>query len=46
MKDLEIALEDRLKSAERIVVLGIGSELRGDDIAGILVAEDQRREFG
>ena len=40
MKDLEIALKDRLKSAERIVVLGIGSELRGDDIAGILVTEE------
>ncbi|MDP2921296.1 MAG: hydrogenase maturation peptidase HycI [Candidatus Omnitrophota bacterium] len=40
MKNLEIVLKDRLKSAERVAVLGIGSELRGDDIAGILVTEE------
>lgn len=39
MKDLEILLKDKLKSAKRVVVLGIGSELRGDDIAGILATE-------
>ena len=40
MKDLEIVLKDRLKSAKKVIVLGIGSELRGDDIAGILVTEE------
>jgi hydrogenase 3 maturation protease len=32
-------LEGRLKGATRIAVLGVGSELRSDDVAGILVAE-------
>jgi hydrogenase 3 maturation protease len=40
MQDLEILLKDRLKSAKRIAILGVGSELRGDDIAGILVAQE------
>ena len=33
------ALENRLKGASKIAVLGIGSELRGDDVAGMLVAQ-------
>jgi hydrogenase 3 maturation protease len=35
---LPTTLRRRLDGAERIAVLGIGSELRADDIAGILVA--------
>jgi len=31
-------LKDKLKNAEKILVLGVGSELRGDDIAGIVIA--------
>lgn len=38
MKALRTALNNRLNNAERIALLGIGSELRGDDYAGILVA--------
>ncbi len=33
-------LKKRLNGARRIAVLGIGSELRGDDIAGLLVARN------
>ena len=33
-------LKPELKGASKIVVLGVGSELRGDDIAGILAAEN------
>lgn len=39
MQDLEIFLKDKLAGSERIAILGIGSELRGDDAAGMLVAE-------
>ena len=37
MENLTKELTARLKGAARVAVLGIGSELRGDDIAGILV---------
>ncbi len=40
MENLEKSLKSRLKDAERVAVLGVGSELRGDDIAGILVAQE------
>ena len=40
MQNLEKSLKKRFKDAERIAVLGVGSELRGDDIAGILVAQE------
>ena len=39
MQKLIQGLKSRLKSAKRIALLGVGSELRGDDAAGILVAE-------
>lgn len=39
MTSLKTLLASRLDGAKRIAVLGIGSELRGDDIAGILVAQ-------
>ncbi len=39
MENLKKELETRLKGARRVAVLGVGSELRGDDIAGILVLE-------
>lgn len=39
MQQLKAELSQRLKGAEKIVVLGVGSELRGDDAAGTLVAE-------
>ena len=33
-------LKKRLKGAKRIAVLGVGSELRADDAAGMLVAKN------
>ena len=45
MRNLERALSNKLKDAKRVAVLGIGSELRGDDIAGILVAEELDKYF-
>ena len=39
MQKLIQGLKPRLKAAKRIALLGVGSELRGDDVAGILVAE-------
>ena len=32
-------LKQKLSNAQRIAVLGVGSELRGDDIAGLLAAQ-------
>jgi hydrogenase 3 maturation protease len=39
LQTLRTNLQQRLKGASRIALLGIGSELRADDAAGILVAE-------
>lgn len=39
MQDIKSQLKSSLKGAGRIAVLGIGSELRADDIAGILVSQ-------
>lgn len=36
MQSLKKELAIRLKGAKRVAVLGVGSELRGDDVAGIL----------
>lgn len=38
MPSLPTQLKRRLDGAKKVVVLGIGSELRADDIAGVLVA--------
>jgi hydrogenase 3 maturation protease len=38
-------LEGRLKGASRLAVLGVGSELRSDDIAGLLVARRLESAF-
>ncbi len=38
--NLKTSLKNSLNGASRIAVLGIGSELRGDDIAGILAAQE------
>jgi hydrogenase 3 maturation protease len=40
---LEKFLKDRLKSAGRIALLAIGSEFRGDDAAGLLVADSVKK---
>ena len=39
MLELMAELTERLKNAASVVVLGIGSELKGDDAAGLLVVE-------
>ncbi|MCX5647206.1 MAG: hydrogenase 3 maturation endopeptidase HyCI [Phycisphaerae bacterium] len=39
LQTLRTNLQQRLEDASRIAILGIGSELRADDAAGILVAE-------
>ena len=40
MESLKKILKTKLKGAKRIAVLGVGSELRGDDVAGDLVARE------
>ncbi len=37
--DLKKALKNSLKGAKNVAILGVGSELRGDDIAGMVAAE-------
>ena len=39
MLNLKVLLKDKLNKAQRIALLGVGSELRGDDVAGVLVAK-------
>lgn len=39
MKGLKAQLKNRFKLAQKIAIVGIGSELRADDIAGILIAD-------
>lgn len=45
METINKILKNRLAGAKRIAVLGIGSELRGDDVAGLLVAEELQKKF-
>jgi len=40
MPNLEKFLKNRLKVARRVALLAIGSEFRGDDAAGLLVAQN------
>ncbi|MFA5275916.1 MAG: hydrogenase 3 maturation endopeptidase HyCI [Candidatus Omnitrophota bacterium] len=40
MQNLKNLLKSRLNKAERIALLGVGSEFRGDDAAGMLVARE------
>ena len=39
MQTLAKILKQRLENAARVAILGVGSELRGDDVAGILAAQ-------
>ena len=43
MQKLKIQLKQKLENAGKVAVLGIGSELRGDDVAGIMAAEQIER---
>jgi len=38
-QSLKTILKNKFKGAERIAVLGVGSELRGDDAAGLIIAQ-------
>ena len=42
MKRLQASLTKKLESAARVAVLAVGSDLRGDDAAGLLAAEALR----
>lgn len=44
MPNLTAKLKEKLNGSQKVVVLGIGSELRGDDSAGILVAKKLEKE--
>jgi len=44
MLNLTAALREKLSGSQKVVVLGIGSELRGDDSAGIMVAKKLEKE--
>jgi len=39
MQNLKLKLKNRLVNVKRLAVLGIGSDLRADDAAGMLIAE-------
>jgi len=43
MANLKTQLKKKFKDAKKIAVLGIGSELRADDAAGLLVAEELKK---
>ena len=45
MEILKKTLKTRLEDASRIAVLGIGSDLRGDDAAGMIAAEKIKKFF-
>lgn len=45
MPRLKQKLRSLLKNAVRIAIIGIGSELRGDDAVGLLVVDYLRRNF-
>lgn len=44
MPPLKAKLSQRLKGATRIAVLGVGSDLRGDDAAGLLAVSEFKRQ--
>lgn len=43
MPNLKVLLRKNLKGAKKIAVLGVGSALRSDDAAGLLVAEELKK---
>ncbi|MDD3905037.1 MAG: hydrogenase 3 maturation endopeptidase HyCI [Candidatus Omnitrophica bacterium] len=43
MPNLEKYLKNRLKGAGKIALLAIGSEFRGDDAAGLLIADNVKK---
>lgn len=45
MQDLKTFLRDSLKDAKRLAIIGIGSELRADDAAGLMAAEQLQKKL-
>jgi hydrogenase 3 maturation protease len=43
MPNLKILLKNKLKSSKKIAFLGVGSVLRNDDAAGLLVADELKK---
>ena len=43
--NLKTVLKNSLRNAVRVAVLGVGSELKGDDKAGMLVAADLEKNL-
>jgi hydrogenase 3 maturation protease len=43
MKNLKTTLKQKLLKAEKVALLGVGSELRGDDMAGLVIAEELQK---
>ena len=43
--NLKKILNQKFKDAKKIAVLGVGSDLRADDAAGILIAEQLKKEI-
>ncbi len=43
MPNLKTILKNKLKGAKKIAVLGVGSSLKSDDAAGLLVAEELKK---
>ncbi len=39
MANLEMSLKTKLKNARRVLILGVGAELRADDAAGLICAQ-------
>ena len=45
MQKLKTKLKTNLKGAKKIAFLGVGSDIRGDDAAGILITENLKKIF-
>jgi hydrogenase 3 maturation protease len=45
MQNLKKELKSKLSGAKKVAILGIGSQLKGDDAGGVLVAEDLRKSL-
>jgi hydrogenase 3 maturation protease len=45
VQTLETILKPKLENARRVAILGIGSDLRGDDVAGILTAQQIEKKI-
>ncbi|MDD4981086.1 MAG: hydrogenase 3 maturation endopeptidase HyCI [Candidatus Omnitrophica bacterium] len=43
MRSLKTTLKNKLQGAERVAVLGVGSDLRADDAVGLLVAGELKK---